>query len=111
MKDTGETASRGFFSEEGQDYYLTRNSERINLSEEEARVLKVFEDFMNRLLFLNTMDLKRAIVASAKKPAPRPYKKRSPYDPAGSRREYKPRNDNRGGGGRGPYKPRGYGRR
>ena len=48
------------FREEG---YITRHNEEIDLSDWSSPlgILKVIEDFMNALLFVNTKDLKKSL--------------------------------------------------
>jgi|WetSurSiteA1Bulk_404760.scaffolds.fasta_scaffold00048_37 hypothetical protein len=55
-----EIKERGFRSSKS---YVTRENEEVLLSEEKIREFKVFEDILNRLMFVNVQDLKKSIEA------------------------------------------------
>lgn len=80
MRDP-EASPRGFFREDGQYYYRTRDGEQLTLTVEEYVPLRVLEDVLNRNLFVNTMDIKRTLkethavlVKSTKRPPRRRYR-------------------------------------
>jgi len=77
-----EDVVRGFYEDDGEKSYVTRTGERLLLSQENYVLLRVIEDFVNRNLFVNTMDLKRSVQSlrkdslGNKKPPRRPFQQR-----------------------------------
>ena len=70
---TDNKPDRGFHegAEEDEFFYVCRDGAEIALSGDDYSALRVVEDFVNRLLFVNTMDIKKSLDGGGQKKPPR----------------------------------------